>query len=133
MLELPCTTGFIGTARTFGAPVHRAASAKWLEPVRAVGILARAGLLNKVMLSPEGNAFDEMRALTRALHGDGLGTFALTLHSPTLRPGCTSYARTTAERDELLRTIDRYCDFFFGEFNGTPTTPAELYEELVEP
>jgi hypothetical protein len=131
LLELPCTTGFVGTFRSFGAPVHRAASARWLEPVRAVGILARSGMLNKVMLSPEGNTLDEMRALTRALHGDGLRTFALTLHSPSLKPGCTRYARTIEERDTLLATIDRYCDFFLGEMGGEPTTAEGLYQELV--
>jgi hypothetical protein len=131
MLELPCTTGFIGTVRTMGESVHRAASAEWLKPTRAIGILARTGLLNKVMLSPEGNTLDEMRALTRALHDDGLRTFAMTFHSPSLKPGCTRYVRTTAERDAFLGTIDKYCDFFFGELGGKPTTADELYEELV--
>jgi hypothetical protein len=83
------------------------------------------------MLSPEGNTFDEMRALTHALHGDGLRTFALTLHSPSMRPGCTRYARTTEERDELLKTIDRYCEFFFTTLGGKPTTAEDLYQELV--
>lgn len=132
MLELPCTTGFVGAARKFGEPVHRAASARWLEPVRAVGILARTRILNKVMLSPEGNTFDEMRALTCALHADGLRTFALTLHSTSLRPGCTRYARTAEERDDLIRTIDRYCDFFFSTLGGRPTTAESLYLDLVD-
>lgn len=131
LLELPCTTGFIGTARAIGAPVHRTLSASWLRPTRAIGILARTGVLNKVMLSPEGNTFDEMRALTRALHADGLRTFALTLHSPSLAPGCTIYARTAKERDDLLATIDRYCDFFFSEVNGSPATAEGLYDELI--
>ena len=96
MLELPCTTGFVGLARgRWASPLHRAASAPdWLKPTRAVGILARTGLLNKVMLSPEGNTLDEMKALTRALHADGLRTFAMTFHSPSLKPGCTRYVRT---------------------------------------
>jgi hypothetical protein len=131
LLELPCTTGFTGALRGAGAPVHRAASAAWLTPARAVGILARTGLLNKVMLSPEGNTLDEMKALTRALHADGLRTFAMTLHSPSLKPGCTRYARTTGERDAFLTTIDRYCDFFFTELGGTPTTAEDLYKELI--
>jgi hypothetical protein len=131
MLELPCTTGYVGAARAVGAPLHRMASAGWLKPVRAVGVLARTGVLNKVMLSPEGNTFDEMRALTTALHADGLRTFAMTLHSPSLKPGCTIYVRTTEERDAFLATIDRYCDFFFTEFGGRPATAADLYESFV--
>jgi hypothetical protein len=131
LLELPCTTGFIGTGRTIGESLHKAASAAWLRPARAVGILARAGILNKVMLSPEGNTLDEMRTLTRALHGDGLRTFALTFHSPSLKPGCTRYVTSTAERDTFLSTIDRYCDFFFSELGGTPTTAEDLYEQFL--
>jgi len=133
MLELPCTTGFIGTGRKSGEHLHRLASAPVFRPLRAVGILAKTGVLNKVMLSPEGNTLDEMKALTRALHADGLRTFAMTFHSPSLKPGCTRYVRSTAERDDFLKTIDKYCEFFFGEMNGEPTTPEELYEELIKP
>jgi len=132
LLELPCTTGFVGAARKAGETLHRLASAKVLEPTRAVGILSRTGVLNKVMLSPEGNSLDEMKALTRALYNDGLRTFAFTFHSPSLKPGCTRYVRNESERDEFLKTIDQYCEFFFGEMNGKPTTPERLYEELVK-
>ena len=131
MLELPCTTGFIGSARKSGEPLHRLAALPMLRPLRAVGILARTGVLNKVMLSPEGNTLAEMKALTRALHADGLRTFAMTFHSPSLKPGCTRYVRTAEERERFLKTIDQYCEFFFGEMSGTPTTPEELYTELI--
>ena len=128
MLELPCTTGFIGAARSMGESLHGMVSSAALQPLRAVGILARSGLLNRVMLSPEGNTLDEMKALTRSLHGDGLRTFALTFHSPSLKPGCTRYVTSTADRDAFLATIDRYCDFFFTEMNGRPTTAEDLFE-----
>jgi len=131
MLELPCTTGFIGAGRKSGEPLHRLASTSVLRRLRAVGILARTGVLNKVMLSPEGNTLEEMKALTRALHGDGLRTFAMTFHSPSLKPGCTRYVRTGEEREQFLKTIDQYCEFFFGEMGGQPTTPEELYAELI--
>jgi len=131
LLELPCTTGFAGAARAMGEPLHRWASAAWLRPARAVGVLARTGVLNKIMLSPEGNTFDEMRALTHALLADGVRTFSLTLHSPSLKPGCTRYVGSLAERDAFLATIDRYCDFFFTGLGGKPTTAEELFGALV--
>jgi hypothetical protein len=131
LLELPCTTGFTGVARGFGESLHRVASADVLKPARAVGILARSGVLNRVMLSPEGNALEEMKALTRALLSDGVRTFSLTLHSPSLKPGCTFYVGTESERDEFLATIDRYCGFFFTELGGVPATPEDMYENLV--
>jgi hypothetical protein len=132
LLELLCTMGFTGAARRVGESLHRVASTRWLEPFRAVGVLARSGALNKVMLSPEGNSCEEMQALTEALRRDGVSTFSLTLHSSSLKPGCTTYARTTAERDSLLATIDRYCDYFFGKLGGVPGTPAGLYDQLVK-
>lgn len=131
MLELPCTTGFVGSLRRAGEPLHRLASAGWLTPIRAVGVLSRSGLLNKVMLSPEGNSFEEMRDLTRALYSDGLRTFALTLHSSTLKPGCTRYVTTAAERNEFLAAIDRYCEFFLTELKGETTTASELHGLFV--
>jgi len=131
MLELPCTTGFVGLARRMGETLHGIASSAPLEPLRAVGILARTHLLNRIMLSPEGNTLDEMQALTRALCADGVRTFALTFHSPSLKPGCTRYVRTTADRDAFVATIDRYCDFFFTDLNGRPTTAEELFDASV--
>jgi len=128
LLEVPCTTGFVGIARTVGEALHRVASKA--ERLRGLGVLARAGVLNRVMLSPEGSTLTEMIAVTRALLADGVRTFALTLHSPTLKPGCTPYARSAADRDALLTTIDRYFHFFFHELNGAPSTPATLFDEL---
>jgi len=130
LMELPCTTGFIGAARSIGPALHRAASAPALTPLRAVGILARTGVLNKVMLSPEGNTLQEMQALTDSLYRDGVRTFAMTFHSPSLKPGCTRYVRTTEERDAFLKTIDRYCDYFMARLGGVGTTPADLFDEL---
>ena len=68
LLEVPCTTAFVGAARRLGATLHRAASASWLQPFKAVGVLARTGTLNKVMLSPEGSTLDEMRRRHRHAH-----------------------------------------------------------------
>ncbi len=103
LLELPCTTGFIGARARIGgrAAASRGVGRAGCSPSRAVGILARTGVLNKVMLSPEGNTLEEMQALTRALHADGLRTFALTFHSPSLKPGCTRYVPAAAEREDV--------------------------------
>ena len=130
MLEVPCTTGFVGAIRRVGPPVHRAASTRWLEPLRAVGVLARTGALNRIMLSPEVSTFEEMRALTETMLADGARTFALTLHSPSVKPGCTPYVRTAAQRDAFVTTIDRYCDDFLGRLGGVSATPAGLFDEL---
>jgi hypothetical protein len=130
LLEVPCTTAFVGMARRMGEPIHRAASAAWLQPLKAVGVLARTGTLNKIMLSPEGSTYDEMVAVTDTLVRDGVRTLSLTFHSPSLKPGCTRYVRTAGERDAFLATIDRYCTHFFTTHRGVPGTPAGLYDQL---
>jgi hypothetical protein len=130
LLEVPCTTGFVGAARHLGAGLHRAVSARWLEPFRAVGVLAKSGLLNRVMLSPEGNTLDEMQQLTDRLLADGLRTFSLTLHSPSLKPGCTPYVRSVEERDAFLKTIDRYCEYFMKQHGGVPSTPVDVFNQM---
>jgi hypothetical protein len=94
-------------------------------------VLSRSGLLNRVMLSPEGSTFDEMRSLTDALYLDGVRTFALTFHSPSLKPGCTPYVRTDRDRDALLATIDAYCEFFLGARGGIASTPTNFFHEVT--
>ncbi len=131
LLELPCTTAFVGAARRLGSSLHRAASAPFLQRFKAVGVLARTGTLNKIMLSPEGSTYDEMVAVTESLVEDGVRTLSLTFHSPSLKPGCTRYVRSAAERDAFLKTIDRYCNYFFTTVRGVATTPADLYDELT--
>jgi hypothetical protein len=121
LLETPCTHGFIGWGRSGG--VTAAGLARRFEALRLPGILSRAGVLNQVMLSPEGNTLDEMIALTRALLADGQRTFSLTFHSPSVVPGHTPYVRSQADLDTFLSCIERYFAFFFGEAGGVPSTP----------
>ena len=128
LLEVPCTHGFIGWARRQGLRLRNAAES--LRVPRGPGILSRAGAVNRVMLSPEGNTLNEMTALTRTLLADGLTMFSLTFHSPSVVPGHTPYVRSQAELSTFLTTIERYFEFFFGELGGQPSTPERLHHSL---
>lgn len=129
LLEVPCTQGFVGWARGQGRWLRRAADR--FTALRAPGVLARAGVVNRVMLSPEGNTLDEMIALTRALLADGLTLFSLTFHSPSVAPGHTPYVRSDADLSAFLSCIERYFEFFFGELGGTPSTPERFRRDLL--
>ena len=131
LCEVPCTHGFVGAAGDYAAPLHRVADRRLPPGLRAVGVLARLGLANKIMLSPEGNTAEDMQALTRTLVGRGVRTFALTLHSPSAEPGHTPYVRTEQDLQDFLDRISKYADFFFGTIGGVPTTPLELRDRLV--
>ncbi len=132
LLFLPCTVGFVGIlGESAGRWVHRAASCQLLAPFRGVGVAAKLGLVNKIMLSPEGNTLEEMKALARRLHADGLRTFSLTFHSPTVVPGHTSYVSNQTELETFLECIDRFCEFFCRDLDGMPGTPMEFRSTLL--
>jgi hypothetical protein len=129
LLEVPCTLGFAGFLRRYGVRLHQIADRPPYRTARLPGILARAGVLNKIMLSPETSSLVEMQALTRALMADGVRTFSFTLHSPSLEAGHTPYVRTEADLRSFLTRIDAFCDFFLesGGVGGTLDGFRELY------
>jgi hypothetical protein len=88
--------------------------------------------VNKVMLTPEGHSLDEMQALTRSLVSRRIRTFSLTLHSPSVEPGCTPYVRSPQDLDAFLARIDAYCAFFFGEIGGVASTPEDFRRLLLD-
>jgi hypothetical protein len=126
LLEVPCTLGFAGFLRHYGRSLHRLVDTGTWRAVRLPGILSRLGALNKIMLSPETSTLAEMQAVTEALIADGVRTFSLTLHSPSVEPGHTSYVRTAADLRAFLDRIAAYCDFFFGRLAGVPATLDEF-------
>jgi hypothetical protein len=132
LLEIPCTAGLIGGAGpTLGALLHRLASARPWATMRAPGVLARARIANRIVLSPEGNTIGEMTRLTRALLARGIRTFTMTFHSPSVVAGHTPYVRTRADLQLFLRKIERYCEFFFGELSGLTSTPQAFRAGLL--
>jgi hypothetical protein len=123
LLEIPCTTGYAGAAgQGLGSRLHATALALPSQ-LRAVGILARLGVTNRIMLSPEGSTLDEMKAITRALIARGLRTFTFSFHSPSVEPGHTPYVRSQADLGRFLQAMEQYFEFFFGELAGRATTP----------
>jgi hypothetical protein len=131
LLEVPCTLGFAGFARRFGLPLHRASGRGLLRQLKATGILSRSGALNKIMLSPETSTLDEMKAVTRALIADGVRTFTVTFHSPSVDPGHTPYVRTQADLQQFLARIESYCEYFLGSLGGVPGTIETFRSSLL--
>ena len=122
VLEIPCTVDYVGWAGPLRQPMHELASRESWSKLRAVGVLAKAGAVNKIMLSPEGNTFAEMRALTRALVARECRTFTLSFHSPSVEPGHTPYVRSETELRTFLADLERFCEFFFAEAGGQTST-----------
>ena len=99
MVELPFGTVFTGPLRRLGARLHPAA-ARWPH---GPGVLARAGLLNRVSLTPEDMPLAEaLRAIDVAV-GEGERLLAFSFHSPSLAPGKTPYVRDAADLARFWR------------------------------
>ena len=125
LLELPLTTVFWGMLRHQG---------RWLFPQmaklpKANGMLARAGLLERIALTPEGVPKEAaLRGIDIALD-DGLPLLVLSFHSPSLMPGMTPYVRNEDDLDELydwLRGVYAYL-----ERRGIPPTTVEEIKASV--
>ncbi len=131
LAEIPCTTGFAGAAWRSGERLHDITTASVLRRLRAPGVLARLGILNRINLSPETSTLAEMIRLTRALLKRGIRTFTLSFHSPSVEAGHTPYVRTAADLRRFLDRVQAYFDFFFGDLGGRSATPLDVRTSLV--
>lgn len=127
LLHIPMTHGLIGPLRTLaGSGADRLLFSTGLRRMRIPGLLSHLGLLERIMLTPEGLALDDMQRLVGKLASGGQLVFALTMHSPSFAPGHTPYARDMAEVDALLARLDGFLTFFRTELDGVAVTPGEL-------
>jgi hypothetical protein len=128
ILELPTTGGHVGALAHFARQLKPLMLSKAANTFKMKALLAKFGLCERIRLSPEGFGLDELRRLTRALHARGVRVFSMSLHSPSVGVGHTRYARTEAERDMLLQTLDAYMRWFLGEFGGESSTPYAIFD-----
>jgi hypothetical protein len=99
LMELPLTTVFWGMLRRQGPMLY---PLLWRIP-QLRGLLARAGLLERIPLTPEGVSIDEaIKGIDIAID-DRLPILVFSFHSPSLRPGLTPYVR---DEDALDRLYD---------------------------
>jgi hypothetical protein len=125
LLGLPMSSGHLGVLAGWPAAVRRL-DRPALARLGLGGPLARAGLLERVTLTPEGFTVAEQRRLVRALVRRGHRVLCLSLHSPSLAPGNTPYAPDAAACSALFDRIEAILELVLDELGGRPTTPEEL-------
>ncbi|SCW84793.1 hypothetical protein SAMN02927924_03332 [Sphingobium faniae] len=102
LIELPLSTAFIGLLRGGGERLYRTSQA--MGPLS--GALARAGLLSRIPLTPEGVSVDAAIMAIDALIEEGAPVLNFSFHSPTLEPGHTPYVRDAEDRNAFYRWWD---------------------------
>lgn len=95
LVELPVTTVFGGLLRQWGGQIY---PRLWREP-RLRAVMARARLLERLPLTPEGiRPAEAVRGIDAAL-AEGLPLLVFSFHSPSLAPGHTPYVRDATDLD----------------------------------
>lgn len=132
ILELPISSAAIGPLRP---PPWLAPFLLGATPGRRIipALLARSGLADRIKLTPEGITEVEAKRLVKAMLARGTRVFTLSYHTPSLLPGMTPYVRTAADLELLLRWLDRFYEFFFGEIGGEAATPRTVYALVSRP
>ncbi len=131
LLELPVTTGFHGLLRRQGTALFPLLNSEPMRKLCAGGIASRAGLLERIRLTPEGCSAEDMKRIARTLVGDGCQVLTMTYHSPSLVAGHTPYVRTDAELVSFLASIKTVCEFFQSELGGVFMSVSQLHAKLA--
>lgn len=93
LLELPLTAVLTGRARMIGS---RAFAATARVP-RLRALLARARLMQRIALTPEGTPLSDALEAVRVLADDGASLLSLSFHSPSVESGHTPYVRDAVD------------------------------------
>ncbi|HEX2939514.1 MAG TPA: glycosyltransferase [Rhodopila sp.] len=131
LLELPVTRALTGLAATHMPALYGLADKPLFRDMKFAGILARARILERITLSPEGSDLAAMRRLTRALLKRGQRIFTLSYHSPSLEPGHTPYVRSQRDLAIFLDRLSGFLSFFCDELGGSLLTARELHDWLT--
>ena len=131
LLELPVTRDLTGLLAKQLPFVYGMAERRPFRAMRAAGLLARARLLERVTLSPEGSDLAAMLRLTRSLLKRGERIFTLSYHSPSLEPGNTPYVRTYRDLAIFLDRISGFLSFFRDELGGVFLAAREVRDQIA--
>ncbi|MCP3736328.1 polysaccharide deacetylase family protein [Sphingomonas sp. RP10(2022)] len=124
LLELPLTSVFTGALRRSGSLFYPALG----RIPHARGAFARAGLLQRIALTPEDMPIDDAIAAVRiAVREQGQRLLSFSFHSPSLEPGHTPYVRDAAD----LRHFWNWWSRMFATLVQLGVTPVTLDEVLA--
>ncbi len=128
LLEIPLSSALLGLAGKRSNDIYNFAG--HFNFIKARGILSRLGIVDRLLLSPEGYTSNEHIKLTRFLYHKGLRIFTWHFHSPSVVPGMTTYTQNNKELTKFLDSFRYFFDFFFQELGGTASTPTLLKQKI---
>lgn len=110
VLEIPLSSGFSRGPFSLWGPVRRVIETTPLRRLHLIGLLARLGVCQRIVLSPELASVREMLTLSRRLLEHGVRHLQLTWHSPSLKPGLSPFTPTAADVKRLFASVEAYLE-----------------------
>ena len=132
LLEIPGSAAAVGLLGDIAAPFRRAVFSGFGERFGLTPLMARARLLERIKITPEGITVSEAKRLVRHTVARGQRVFVLTYHTPSLVPGNTPYVRTGDDLRRFLGWLDEFYDFFIGEIGGHFSSWHAVRDELMD-
>ncbi|QUJ69319.1 hypothetical protein KDD30_21345 (plasmid) [Photobacterium sp. GJ3] len=125
--HVPHTSSWLSLSRQIERKANRSPSwCKSLNRWHITRLLGKAFRLRKFRLSPEGNDFSQLRAITQAQLNIGQTVFVLSFHSPSLVAGMTPYVQTAEDSQLLKSTTRQYIEWFQQELGGEIVLAKEM-------
>ncbi len=131
LMEIPVSVGFTRRPFAFWGRVHRACERVRIGGVPLSGLLSRSGVVRKVALEPEIDTARDMTRVALELIRSGVGHLQLLMHSPSLVPGLTPFARSEADVQRLLRKIGTFVTELRRHVDVRAATVKEFADELM--
>lgn len=132
LLELPVTRALTGALAERHPALHIRSERQPFRALHAGALLSRAGLIERITLSPEGSDLAAMCRLTRVLLARGTRILTLSYHSPSLEPGHTPYVRNERDLAVFLDRISGFLSFFRDEIGGSFATIDAIRARLLD-
>ncbi len=130
-LELPLSRNIVGGLSPIINHYCLAASAFFDNPLfarlRVPGVLAKLGLLERITLSPEGNAIEDLKKLLRVSVERGDRVFNMAYHSSSCLPGGAPYVSDSGDLKQFLAVIKELLRYFTQDLGGRMVGVHELY------
>lgn len=122
LIEVPVTSGFTRPGYQCKRKLWTGLRSQPWAQLRLSGISDRLGLTRRVKLSPEKYGIQDLKKLIDASVIDGLTTMVLMLHSSSLVPGMSPYARTDSDLDSFYKTMTSAIAHAMTEHGFRPAT-----------
>lgn len=111
LMEIPATVGYLQDNYELCKLVDIFLASLPVRHFRMKGLLSKAGLLNKVVLSPEGSDSDNMIKLTQVLMRKKYEVVNMFFHSTSLQSGLSFIVKTKEDERQFMNRINEYLAF----------------------